>query len=331
MCTASITRARCEAVHALMPLPQTAPKLWALGELERISRWCSLTEAASRGLWDRSVVEQMSSWRELWVDMNVEECLLTEQEEWAIVGNFQEGGVEGIEERLRQEQPQILWLRADGWPQSSAESHSLLSTYCNTAIGAAMASRSPRFAASTLALCGGLTAAALRMQAVAPPVYFNLHGFGGLETQDSVWGILRRRPGRRPRPIFTTCVAGGNIADDRTFPVAPDGETCAGFHKPTVVDGHIEYQLQNSAIVCFRSRDRDAVGTLRTLVPTCATHVYDGSTEDAGETVYDLPPLTEVRRVEVLEPGTWRAHGALVQVRCYVVEVAWGPQLAVPD
>jgi hypothetical protein len=80
--------------------------------------------------------------------------------------------------------------------------------------------------------------------------------------------------------------------------------------------------------VCFRSREPDALGTLRSLVPTCATHVYDGTTQDAGETVYELPPLAQVHLVERLESGEWRANGVWVQQPCYLVEVAWGPQIS---
>lgn len=313
---------RCSVMLFWKDMPMTAGKqwLWAYAEMERVEDWIGCTR-----MYTALVHVGTLSWNLEWVEMNVEECMLTSQEAWALPARFAQDGEESIEQRTLQEQPQIQWLLANGWGHASAVAHSLLSTYCNTAIGNAIALRQPTFPASTFTLCAGLTAAALRMLEPAPDVFFALHGFAGLETQDKAWSVLRRR--KISSHLVTTCVAGGNIADARTFPPASDGR-CHGFHKPNVgPDGRIEYVLQKSAVVRFVSRSPDEQGTLRSLVPTCATGVYDSSSDDPGETVYDLPPLTQVTLVDVLESGTWSANGLLVHRRCFVVEVAWGPQV----
>ena len=327
---ASVCVERCSGLQVLTPMPPASRQLWVLAELERLARWIGYTLPSHFHPTTLLSFPWLShSWQSKWVDMNMEECHLTGQSEWAIRTRFEAGGEESIQERVQQEQPQIMWLLGQGWSRENAEAHALLSTYCNAAIGESLKSRSVRFGPGAFAVCAGLTAAALRTPTPAPHVFFNLFGFAGLETQDSAWRNLRRRPGppRTKRNIITKCVACGNTADDRTFPATDDG-TCAGFHKPTVVDGRIEYQLQVSAIVCFRSREPDALGTLRSLVPTCATNVYDGTTQDAGETVYELPPLAQVHLIERFDSGEWRANGAWVQQPCYVVEVEWGPHIS---
>ena len=105
----------------------------------------------------------------------------------------------------------------------------------------------------------------------------------------------------------TTAIAGGNPADSRTF---PNGK---GFHKPGVVDGLMVYELQQSAVVRFVSRPTDYQGH-HSLVPT---------SDDGGETVFDLPVLSLVTLEALEEAGEWTANGFRVRQRCYTVSVTW--------
>ena len=72
-----------------------------------------------------------------------------------------------------------------------------------------------------------------------------------------------------------------------------------GFRTPVNVDGGIEYQQQDSDVVCFRSHAASRRG-FHSLVCTAETD---------EEVEYDLPPLTRVTLEQVKPPGTWEAFG----------------------
>ena len=73
--------------------------------------------------------------------------------------------------------------------------------------------------------------------------------------------------------------------------------------------GHVEYQLQDSDVMCVRSAPTDADG-YHSLVQT-------------GPRNYHMPPRATVTLEKVEEPGEWEVRGLKVQRRLFTVRVAF--------
>merc|ERR1712185_152292 len=129
--------------------------------------------------------------------------------------------------------PDIQWKLANGWAREHAEAYTLISGCLAAPLAAAVRERSPRYAASTHALCAALAEQSTRLAAPAPPLYKNLTGEFGLATDDPAWAALLQ-PGASAGLSFVT----------------------DGFR----VSIDFVYKLQDSDVVCFQSAPADADG-----------------------------------------------------------------------
>lgn len=179
-------------------------------------------------------------------------------------------------------------------------------------LGDSIRSKTSRFAASCHTICSALTCRAA-VEPTAPPAYNDLDGPYGLRRADRAWATLANAPigyeFETTTPIeasaFRACL------------------TPLGFCAPIIdVKGDsddVQYQPQDSDVVCFISKPPDGRG-FHSLVRTACTKF---------ERQYDLPPFAKIILVKVQEPLTWMTGFQdgqpqfPVKRRLYTVEVTF--------
>lgn len=121
------------------------------------------------------------TWRDEWVDACTERSRL---EGLQVLKDprsyFEAGGIHSIEAMIKLCEAPIAWQCTHGWSREASISCTLICSCLALPLAAAMHERSPRYAASTYALCEALAEQAQRLTAAAPPVYVNLSGEFGL-------------------------------------------------------------------------------------------------------------------------------------------------------
>ena len=260
-------------------------------------------------------------WRSEWVPLHLESLRLRsvrngrEEDFKLIVSKYgidlitqewQPNGRHCIERELNDVSVSVAWKVSQGWPQEQAEAYTLIASHFKAALGLALRSGSAAYAASTHLLCTTLSDRAWQLQAPAPDCFKDLGGSYGLCQHDPAWEVLRTvEP-----PSLGTALRTSAMLEASASPscLSPDG-----FCTPVNIAGHVEYQQQDSDIVCFHSLPCSSRG-FHSLVPTAQT-------EDEVE--YDLPPLSTVTLQRVEGPGTWQAFGITVNRRLLVVTVQY--------
>ena len=233
------------------------------------------------------------------------------RDEWTLLEcrrEFAPSAAESRPERsLRYVRPSADWKVKGGWPEDLAIGHTLLMTKFKSILGESLRRKSPEFAASC-----HLVSAALGWRAsfepVAPRAYNDLNGPYGLRRADSVWGAIAS--------------ADVGYVFETTTPLeasaSPSCLTASGFRAPVIdVKGDstdIQYQPQDSDVVCFESRPPSGRG-FHSLVRTAHT---------AFELQYDLPPLATICLTSIQHPGTWTAFDNVRPMRkLYTVTVTF--------
>ena len=246
------------------------------------------------------------TWRDEWVDACTERSRL---EGLQVLKDprsyFEAGGIHSIEAMIQLCGAPIQWQSTNGWSREASISCTLICSCLALPLAAAMHERSPRYAASTYALCEALAEQAQRLTAAAPPVYVNLSGEFGLATLDPTWeALLRLTPG------ISFVTKSRCIAELPTYETFPDKR---GF-RVGVTEGTCNvYELQDSDVVCLRSAPTDADG-YHSLIPFA---VFSGRGSHA------LPPLATVTLESVQQPGEWEVRGLHVQRRLLTVRVTY--------
>lgn len=175
-----------------------------------------------------------------------------------------------------------------GWPTDIAQGHTLIMTKFKAVLGEGIKRQSDQFAASS-----HLVSSALRCRActepVAPPAYNDLDGPYGLRRADPGWAAI------------ASADVGYSFKTKTPLEASACGAclTQHGFSAPIIdVKGRsddVQYQPQDSDVVCFVSRQADGSG-FHSLVRTASTK---------HERQYDLPPLATITLLNVQEPHTW--------------------------
>lgn len=214
---------------------------------------------------------------------------------------------------LRYVLPSAEFKYGVGWPTDIAQGHTLIMTKFKAVLGDGIKKRSEQFAASS-----HLVASALRCRActeeVAPPAYNDLDGPYGLRRADSGWAAI------------ASAQVGYTFKTKTPLEASACGACMKehGFCAPIIdVKGRsddVQYQPQDSDVVCFLSRPADGAG-FHSLVRTAKTR---------HERQYDLPPLATITLLKVEEPNTWltafaRDQGPNIYVnrRLYTVAVTF--------
>jgi len=217
---------------------------------------------------------------------------------------------DALSDALGRMRDRIDWKLRNGWSREDAEAVTCISSSGLTAIGDGVRANLRDFAASTHILTRALLVHA--SVDAEPLVYRNLTGTFGLATVDPCWKALLGAGGGGASAVgssFTTSTT--VIASDSCESFRPDGK---GFCVPLKVDGRLEYALQDSDVVCFRSAPADEAG-LHSFAQTSAS-------------MYQAPPRTRVVVEKVEESGTWSAYGTVVRRRCFTVSVTYGGGVA---
>ena len=217
---------------------------------------------------------------------------------------FEAGGKNSIDQKIKNFAASIKWKVDHGWPQEQAEAYNAITSCLGAPLAAAVRDRSDRYAASTHLMCDVLAQRAKQMTEAAPLVYMNLTGLFGLATRDPAWEALTQPGASAGLGFVTNGVAMATLADPNTF---PDDE---GYYVPANAGGQVTYLLQDSDVVCFRSASAGTDGYHSFIrVNELGTHV--------------MPPLATVTLESVQQPGEWEANGHKVQRRLYTVRVAY--------
>ena len=259
------------------------------------------------------------SWRDEWVDLqfaSVRRRLADQPDGQEIMDEIHEMH-DTLSEMLRQggqyapdrillnpsTRASVDWKLSQGWDRDAAEGYTLLMTSSKSILGHAFGVNA--FAASARTLYGAIQCRAA-LEGVAPRTFVNLDGEFGLRHHDAAWGTLG--PDAVVGATFMTHAPQEASACDRCL-------THDGFCSPVYTEDmqDVDYDLQDSDIVCFESKETDG-GGYHSLVHTAETEF---------ESQYDLPPLATVTLVGIDEPGTWTAFGATPNRRLYRVTVTF--------
>ena len=199
----------------------------------------------------------------------------------------------------------IDWKLERGWDRDDAEGYTLLFASFKSTLGEALRGNAEEFTASARTLYGAIQCRAA-LEGVAPRTFVNLDGEFGLRHHDAAWGTLG--PDAVVGATFMTHAPQEASACDRCL-------THDGFCSPVYTEDmqDVDYDLQDSDIVCFESKETDG-GGYHSLVHTAETEF---------ESQYDLPPLATITLVGIDEPGTWTAFGATPNRRLYRVTVTF--------
>ena len=242
------------------------------------------------------------TWKDEWVAMWLERDKMNDDSDPASL--YEAGGDCSVEVVLRDLAADIEATVALGWPRQHAEAYLLIGGCVGAPLAAAVAERSPRYAAATHAVCAALAAAGARQAEPAPLCYTNLTGLFGLATSDPAWKALLRDDAA-PGTSFVTNGCTSPWDDARNFP-----EDGGDFHD--LVDygeRGLKHRPIDSEVVAFRSAPADG-DLLRSLI-------------QETDTEYALPPLATVTLEQVQEAGEWRAHGKTIKHRLLTVSVAY--------
>ena len=262
------------------------------------------------------------SWRDEWVDLqfaSVRRRLADQPDGQEIMDEIHEMH-DTLSEMLRQggqyapdrillnpsTRASVDWKLSQGWDRDAAEGYTLLMTSSKSILGHAFGVNA--FAASARTLYGAIQGRAA-LEGVAPRAFVNVDGEFGLRSNDAVWGALG--PDAVVGATFVTNAPLDASACDRCL--EDDGFCAPVINNLNMVDVEVAYELQDSDIVCFESKEPDG-GGYHSLVRTAETEF---------ESRYDLPPLATVTLVGIDEPGTWTAFGATPNRRLYRVTVTF--------
>ena len=264
------------------------------------------------------------SWRDEWVDLQlagVRRRMADEPDGQEIIARmdemqevhdtvlelFREGG-QYSPERMLLEAPRrasVDWKLERGWDCDDAEGYTLLLSSFKSTLGEVLRGNAEEFTASARMLYFAIQGRAA-LEGVAPRAFVNVDGEFGLRSNDAVWGALG--PDAVVGATFMTHAPQEASACDRCL-------THDGFCSPVYTEDmqDVDYDLQDSDIVCFESKEPDG-GGYHSLVRTAETEF---------ESQYDLPPLATITLVGIEEPGTWTAFGATPNRRLYRVTVTF--------
>lgn len=232
------------------------------------------------------------------------------KEEWKALECERGDSMIHFDECLRYVMPSAEWKYSRGWKTHEADGYTLLMTKFKAVLGESMRKGETRFAASCHLIAGVLNRRA-REEGVAPAAFNDLDGPYGLRRADKAWGALRSA--EIGYTFKTTTPIEASAASQCLTP--------AGFSAPIIdVQGDtedVQYQAQDSDIVCFVSRPEDPTTGFQSLVHTASTQF---------EEQYDLPPLSKVTLIKISEPNEWTApfHPHFrVNRRLYTVQVSF--------
>lgn len=172
-------------------------------------------------------------------------------------------------------------------------------------MAASVRERSTRYAAMCHAASDILCHQATLLKAPAPETFKNLTGLNGLATLDPTWEALLQADAAVGLGFITDGFSKGDHPTDNTFP-SDEGFAVWTMH----VDGRITYEMQDSAVVRFRSAPADADGTLHSLVQS-----RDGRC--------CLPPMATITLERIQQPGEWEANGHRVRRLLFSVSVSY--------
>ena len=159
------------------------------------------------------------TWCDEWVPLWLERARLEGKVyEWPVPPEYllQAGGSDSVMTSQRDQASAIDSVVALGWKRPLAMAFTLLNNLFAAPLAAAVAERSPRYAAATHMICTALAQGAAKQQAAAPLCYKNLEGPGGLASTDPAWQALLTGAG-----LGTSLVTNGTASgwsDARTFP-----------------------------------------------------------------------------------------------------------------
>ena len=204
----------------------------------------------------------------------------------------------------------IHFKRSAGWSEERALEVSLLASRCATALAHAIRTGQRAYAASCWTVCAALWERAWSVHGDAdaepvPPYYAHLDGEFGLATDDSAWDSLRADGAVEGSTRFR--ISGLPFAHEANSAVFPDGR---GYYVPITGRGSVSYELADSDIVRFISRDTAAwpFSYCRSLLKT-------------DECIGRLPPFAMVTLERVWAPGEWFIENEPINRRCYDVTV----------
>ena len=199
----------------------------------------------------------------------------------------------------------VDWKLERGWDRDDAEGYTLLLASFKSTLGEVLRGNAEEFTASARVLYFAIQGRAA-LEGVAPRAFIDLDGEFGLRHHDAAWGTLG--PDAVVGATFMTHAPQEASACDRCL-------THDGFCSPVYTEDmqDVDYDLQDSDIVCFESKEPDG-GGYHSLVRTAETEF---------ESQYDLPPLATITLVGIDEPGTWTAFGATPNRRLYRVTVTF--------
>lgn len=270
----------------------------------------------------------MRKWQQEWVALNVDQAAIDGELEYAVCERYAKGGPESIEAKAREHADAIQWKLDAGWSHHDALAHTLISSAGVSALGRALAEKESTYAASTAAICDALASRARLLirtnssgasdpsgleGSLAPKAYCNLRGLFGLVTEDARWGtfLTPQTPiGTRLGIHSFVCATASSV----TF------ASTRGFGVPTLVKGRVEFDPQNSPVVCFVSRPTsEAMGQVSDGRARAIGH----SLIQSAASTYEVPPLATIELEARMAPGEWEAFGTRVQQELYVVGVSY--------
>eukprot|EP00747_Dinoflagellata_sp_TGD_P181337 gnl/TRDRNA2_/TRDRNA2_35142_c0_seq1.p1 gnl/TRDRNA2_/TRDRNA2_35142_c0~~gnl/TRDRNA2_/TRDRNA2_35142_c0_seq1.p1 ORF type:complete len:342 (-),score=66.50 gnl/TRDRNA2_/TRDRNA2_35142_c0_seq1:165-1190(-) len=243
------------------------------------------------------------TWRDEWVALRMEELRLQGQEYLAQQKHFEPGAPAHIDQMLKHLTGYVQWQVSAGWDRQGAEAYTLLASCGRAALSRALREHSDVYAASQNLVVDILSERAKQLKEPAPPAYRNLSGKFGLATEDVGW----QKMVDNDLQVGMSFTSSAIVAGYRGQSYFPDDK---GFHVGVNRGGRVVYECQDSDVVCFRSRAKDADG-FHSLIQAAAG-------------TYDLPPLALVTLESVKEAGAWEVYGTPLQRRLIVVSVTYG-------
>lgn len=220
-------------------------------------------------------------------------------------------GEHSIEVMLRALSLPISWLKEAGWTAAHAEPATLLGFCGRAALGRALCERRSAYASCMHLLHDVFTARARALDMIAPQAYRNLSGNGGLVTDDPAWNVLCDLDldslerdvdgylvGDSSMKIVTSALV---LADTSPLNFASDAGYSVLTWAPDATGGGatMEYVLQESDVVCFRSEATDGRG-YHSLLHT-------------GGSGFTMPPMASVVIERVQRSGEWVANGHAIR------------------
>ena len=257
-------------------------------------------------------------WQEEWVELQQEHLGSSSSAGTTCNGGNTTGAkasIKAAQEEVVKKKKYIDDLIAAGWDRQHAEAFMLLATVPRP-LAQALEKRDNQFAASTYALSEAVQygidlqrerhrneGAQIR---IAPKLYKNLYGDGGLESADPAWGDIERADHTGFQGLTSYMFVRASCRADNFT-----AEGFWGTNKRKERDAP-KYVLIPSDVVCFESAPMDDVGHHEALM----------TAEDIGS----FPPNTLYHLVRVEEAGQWEAPGgSFPRRRLLVVRASYLP------